>query len=132
MEVTLTSLLLFSLFVCQECEKEGGFLADYMGEAGMRNLLQLATDKYHHSFWWVGASDFIKRGGKFSWEAKDQLVSDLPEFWVNTTTHSEAGDQRKGSKLHECVFLAPDKRGMRLDHQNCQANIGRPLCQFRG
>lgn len=115
----------------EECEQQGGYLADSLTESETKDLLDLATTKYNHSFWWVGASDFSKRGGKFSWEMGDSLVPDMAELWVNTSSHALVGGQGEGSSLHECVFIAPDTRGMRLDHQNCQANIGRPLCQFR-
>jgi len=113
----------------EECEKTGGFLADSLEENDIRNILEIAGNSYNHSFWWVGASDMSKRGGKFSWERGDMLMSDMPDLWRNTSTHAEVGMQ--GDKtLHECVFISHAGGGMRLDHQNCQDTIARPLCQY--
>ena len=57
------------------------------------------------------------------------LMSDMPDLWRNTSTHAEVGMQ--GDKtLHECVFISHAGGGMRLDHQNCQDTIARPLCQY--
>lgn len=58
------------------------------------------------------------------------LVSDLPELWKNTSTHAEVGRQGDNNTLHECVFISQTREGMRLDHQNCQDTIARPLCQY--
>eukprot|EP00092_Neocalanus_flemingeri_P024752 GFUD01026841.1.p1 GENE.GFUD01026841.1~~GFUD01026841.1.p1 ORF type:complete len:501 (+),score=103.73 GFUD01026841.1:277-1779(+) len=113
----------------EECEQRGGFLADSLEENDIKNILQLAGNSYNHSFWWVGASDMRKRGGKFSWERSDLLVSDMADLWRNTSTHVGVGRQGNNT-LHECVFITHAGGGMRLDHQNCQETIARPLCQF--
>jgi len=116
----------------EECEKTGGFLADSLEENDIRNILEIAENEYNHSFWWVGASDMRKLGGKFSWERSQVLVSDMPGLWRNTSTHAEVGRQGDNNTLHECVFIshAGSGGGMRLDHQNCQDTIARPLCQY--
>jgi len=114
----------------EECEKTGGFLADSLEENDIRNILEIAEDKYSHSFWWVGATDMRKLGGKFSWERSQVLVSDMPGLWRNTSTHAEVGRQWDNNTLHECVFISQARGGMRLDHQNCQDTIARPLCQY--
>jgi len=114
----------------EECEKTGGFLADSIEEKDMQNILDIADQSYNHSFWWIGASDMRKRGGKFSWERSEVLVSDMPQLWKNTSTHADVGQQGKNDTIHECVFISQTEKGMRLDHQNCQDTIGKPLCQY--
>jgi len=113
----------------EECEKSGGFLADSLKEEEIRNVLELASNRYNHSFWWVGATDMSKRAGKFSWEKSNTLVSDMPDLWRNTSSHAEVGLQGD-TTLHECVFITHSGGGMKLDHQKCQATIARPLCQY--
>merc|ERR1712013_294472 len=34
-------------------------------ENDIRNILEIAGNQYSHSFWWVGATDMGKLGGKF-------------------------------------------------------------------
>jgi len=114
----------------EECEKTGGFLADSLVESEITNILDIAGSRYNHSFWWMGASDMSKRGGKFSWERGEmELMPDIPDLWRNTSTHADVGLQGD-SNIHECVFISHTNKGMRLDHQNCQDTIARPLCQY--
>ena len=48
----------------------------------------------------------------------------------HTRRGGEAGRQRDNNTLHEYVFISQTREGMRLDHQNCQDTIARPLCQY--
>ena len=54
----------------------------------------------------------------------------MPQLWKNTSTHADVGQQGKNDTIHECVFISQTEKGMRLDHQNCQDTIGKPLCQY--
>jgi len=125
----------------QKCEELGGFLADSLSEEDLNSVITLTKEKYSHSFWWLGASDFSKRDGKFSWEGRgngegengDIMVAS-EVLWVNSSTIDSVGSKKGGSEQHQCVYLAPNLKeqvlDVRLDHQNCQATVARPICQF--
>ena len=114
----------------QECQADGGHLADSLALKDLVDLLALAGSKYNMSTWWTAASDFSKLAGKFSWEASSQALSDTPELWVNGTGLAEGG----GGEGHICVYINHQEGGgggMRLDTAPCQAEFARPLCQYR-